>query len=75
MKKSTTKKRLRTNWAKIDTLKDKEIDTSDIPEQVENLFKTCGTTATQVENCRHYSIGPADLGIVQDKSTSVADQN
>ena len=39
MKKHTTKKRSRTNWAKIDALKDREIDTSDIPEQGKAFFK------------------------------------
>ncbi len=39
MKKNTTKKRSRTNWAKIDSLKDKAIDTSDIPEQGKAFFK------------------------------------
>ncbi|MDO9117131.1 MAG: BrnA antitoxin family protein [Nitrospira sp.] len=39
MKKNTTKKRSRTNWAKIDALKGKAIDTSDIPEQGKAFFK------------------------------------
>jgi uncharacterized protein (DUF4415 family) len=39
VKKTTTKKRSRTNWAKIDSLKDKAIDTSDIPEQGKAFFK------------------------------------
>ena len=39
MKKHTTKKRSRTNWAKIDALKDGEIDTSDIPEQGKAFLK------------------------------------
>lgn len=39
MKKNTTKKRSRTNWAKIDALKGKAIDTSDIPEQGAAFFK------------------------------------
>ncbi|THJ19919.1 MAG: 3-oxoacyl-ACP synthase [Nitrospira sp. CG24D] len=39
MKKNTTKKRSGTNWAKIDALKDKAIDTSDIPEQGKAFFK------------------------------------
>ena len=39
MKKNTTKKRSRTNWAKIDALKDKAIDTSDIPELGKAFFK------------------------------------
>jgi uncharacterized protein (DUF4415 family) len=39
VKKPTTKKRSRTNWAKIDALRDREIDTSDIPEQRKAFFK------------------------------------
>ncbi|NGZ98810.1 MAG: 3-oxoacyl-ACP synthase [Nitrospira sp. WS110] len=39
VKKPTTKKRSRTNWSRIDALKDKEIDTSDIPEQTRAFFK------------------------------------
>ena len=39
MKKRTTKKRSRTNWAKFDALKDREIDTSDIPEQRKTFFR------------------------------------
>ncbi len=39
MKKNTIKKRSRTNWAKIDALKDKAIDTSDIPKQGKAFFK------------------------------------
>lgn len=39
MKKHTTKKRSRTNWARIDALKDKAIDTSDTPEQGKAFFK------------------------------------
>ena len=39
MKKPTTKKRLRTNWARIDALKSKDIDFSDIPEQGKAFFK------------------------------------
>lgn len=39
MKKHSIKKRSRTNWARIDTLKNKEIDTSDIPEQGKAFFK------------------------------------
>ena len=39
MKKPTTKKRSRTNWAKIDTLKDSAIDFSDIPELGKAFFK------------------------------------
>ncbi len=39
MKKPTTKKRSRTNWEKIDALKDSEIDFSDIPELGKAFFK------------------------------------
>ena len=39
MKKRTAKKRSRTNWAKIDTLKDNEIDFSDFPELGKAFFK------------------------------------
>jgi uncharacterized protein (DUF4415 family) len=39
VKQPTTKKRSRTNWAKIDALKDRQIDTSDIPEQGKAFFK------------------------------------
>ena len=39
MKKRTTKKRSRTNWARIDALKDSEIDFSDIPELGNASFK------------------------------------
>lgn len=39
MKKPTTKKRSRTNWEKIDALKDTEIDTSDITELGKAFFK------------------------------------
>ncbi|MEO7862872.1 MAG: BrnA antitoxin family protein [Nitrospirales bacterium] len=39
MNNRTTKKRLRTDWAKIDKLKDGEIDTSDIPAQGKAFFK------------------------------------
>lgn len=39
MKKTISKKRSRTNWARIDALKDKAIDTSDIPEQGKAFFK------------------------------------
>jgi len=39
MKKRTTKKRSRTNWARIDALKDSEIDFSDIPELGKAFFK------------------------------------
>jgi uncharacterized protein (DUF4415 family) len=39
VKKPTTKKRSRTNWAKIDAIKDSEIDFSDIPELGKAFFK------------------------------------
>ena len=39
VKKPTTKKRSRSNWAKIDALKDSEIDFSDIPELGTAFFK------------------------------------
>jgi len=39
VKKPTTKKRSRTNWARIDALKNSEIDLSDIPEQGKAFFK------------------------------------
>jgi uncharacterized protein (DUF4415 family) len=39
VKKPTTKKRSRTNWGKIDALKDSAIDFSDIPEQGKAFFK------------------------------------
>jgi uncharacterized protein (DUF4415 family) len=39
VKKPTTKKRSRTNWARIDAIKNSEIDTSDIPEQSKAFFK------------------------------------
>ena len=39
MKKPTTKKRSRTNWARIDGLKNKDLDFSDIPEQGKAFFK------------------------------------
>jgi len=39
VKKHTTQKQSRTNWAKIDALQDKEIDTTDIPEQGKAFFK------------------------------------
>jgi uncharacterized protein (DUF4415 family) len=39
VKKPITKKRSRTNWAKIDALKDGEVDFSDIPEQGKAFFK------------------------------------
>jgi len=35
----TTTKRSQTNWTRIDALKDREIDTSDIPEQKKAFFK------------------------------------
>jgi len=39
VKKPTTKMRSRTNWAKVDVLKDSEIDFSDIPELGKAFFK------------------------------------
>ena len=39
MKKPTTKKRSRTNWARIDALTDREIDFSDIQEPGKAFFK------------------------------------
>ena len=39
MKKHTTKKRSRTNWARIDTLKDSKIDFSDISQPGKTFFK------------------------------------
>jgi uncharacterized protein (DUF4415 family) len=39
VKKPTTKNRSRTNWGKIDVLRDKDIDFSDIPEQGKAFFK------------------------------------
>jgi uncharacterized protein (DUF4415 family) len=39
VKKSSTKKRSRTNWARIDALRDKDIDFSDIPEQGKTFFR------------------------------------
>ena len=39
MKKPTIKKRSRTNWARIDALKDSGIDFSDIPELGKAFFK------------------------------------
>ncbi len=39
MKNRTTKKRSRTNWGQIDSLKDRKIDASDIPEQGKAFFK------------------------------------
>lgn len=39
MKKPPIKKRSRTNWAKIDALKDSAIDFSDIPELGKAFFK------------------------------------
>jgi uncharacterized protein (DUF4415 family) len=39
VKKSTTKKRSQTNWGKIDALRDKDINFSDIPEQGKAFFK------------------------------------
>ena len=39
VKKPTAKKRSRTNWARIDALKNKDLDFSDIPEQGKAFFK------------------------------------
>lgn len=39
VKKTTSKKPSRTNWAKIDAKRDDEIDFSDIPEQGKAFFK------------------------------------
>ena len=39
MKKRTAKKRSRTNWARIDALRDKDIDFSDTPERGKTFFK------------------------------------
>ena len=39
MKKHTTKRRSRTNWARIDALKDSAIDFSNIPELGKAFFK------------------------------------
>ena len=39
VKKSTSRKVSRTNWARIDALRDDEIDFSDIPEQGKAFFK------------------------------------
>jgi uncharacterized protein (DUF4415 family) len=39
LRKPARKKRSRTNWAKIDALKDREIDSSDIPEQGKAFFQ------------------------------------
>ncbi|MGH7182968.1 MAG: BrnA antitoxin family protein [Nitrospiraceae bacterium] len=39
MKKPTTKKRSRTNWARINALKNKDLDFSDIPKQGKAFFK------------------------------------
>ena len=39
MNQRTTTKRSQTNWTRIDALKDREIDTSDIPEQKKAFFK------------------------------------
>lgn len=38
MKKSSSKKRSKTNWAKIDAMTDKDIDYSDIPELGKAFF-------------------------------------
>jgi uncharacterized protein (DUF4415 family) len=38
MKKTSTSKKSRTNWKYLDSLKDEEIDFSDIPEVSEEMF-------------------------------------
>ena len=40
MSAGTMKKRSKTNWARIDALTDKTIDTSDIPPLTEEFFST-----------------------------------
>lgn len=39
MKQHNIKRRSKTNWARIDKLRDEEIDFSDIPEQGREFFK------------------------------------
>ena len=39
VKKRTSKKKSRTNWARIDAMRDEEIDYSDIPESGKDFFK------------------------------------
>lgn len=39
MNKSNLKKRSKTNWKKVDALRDKDIDYSDIPELRQDFFK------------------------------------
>ncbi len=72
MKKHATKKRSRTNWAKIDALKDGEIDTSDIPEQGKAFFKRAMLTSRAEGRCDH-SIGPSGLKLVQDQGAWLSD--
>jgi uncharacterized protein (DUF4415 family) len=38
MKKSATTKKSRTNWERVDALKDKDIDLSDVPEVSPEMF-------------------------------------
>jgi uncharacterized protein (DUF4415 family) len=38
MKKATTSKKSRTNWKRIDAMKDQEIDFSDMPELTPEMF-------------------------------------
>lgn len=38
MKKATTSKKSRTDWERVDALKDKDIDLSDIPEVSPEMF-------------------------------------
>ena len=38
MKRSATSKKSRTDWARIDAMKDKDIDLSDIPEIAPEMF-------------------------------------
>lgn len=63
MKKPTTKKRSRTNWARIDALKDSEIDFSDIPELGKAFFTRAvlrlpePKTAVTIQSDRQVLIG------------------
>ncbi|NOU10672.1 MAG: BrnA antitoxin family protein, partial [Nitrospira sp.] len=40
MKKVSTKKRSKTNWTRVDSLSDRDIDYSDIPELDKDFFKS-----------------------------------
>ncbi|CUS32909.1 BrnA antitoxin family protein [Candidatus Nitrospira nitrificans] len=40
MKKISTKGRSKTNWTRVDSLSDRDIDYSDIPELDKNFFKS-----------------------------------